>query len=510
VGEIGFLPAIVLPLQLVGLVAIWRRWLYVAQREHYLPGSTIRFAFRWSVAGIANVLAAVLLTVLALAAWAPAPLGVVSAAVLGVIAAFWPFGLSAKGMAWTARVKRLAGLAAAGAAVFLGLTWWWLGVRGLLAGLAAVTLGSDLVMDLAMRVAWPIERRLQRQWVEKARTRLRQVGPGVVAITGSYGKTTAKEYVRRTLGLAGPTMASPASFNNAMGLSRAVNEHLAPGTKWFVAEMGAYGPGEVRAMCEWLPPDIAAITAIGPVHLERFGSLDVTLSSKAEIFERARVAVVNADDERLAAHADVLEASGKRVIRCGTTPGLDVTVSDAGDSWTATIDGTVVEHIPKVPFATNLAVALGIGLAADVPPDGLAGAFAGAETPEHRQSIVTADGGFSIIDNTFNSNPAGAASSLALLGAFDGRKVVVTPGMVELGNMQAEENRAFGAAASRVADDVVVVKRTNRRALLEGAAEGSATVHGFPDRDTAVAWVRAHLGPGDAVLYENDLPGHYP
>jgi UDP-N-acetylmuramoyl-tripeptide--D-alanyl-D-alanine ligase len=509
VPEAGVLVPLV-AVQLAGLMAIWRRWLYVAQREHYLPGSTIRFAFRWSAAGAANVLAAVVLTLLAVGAWWPAPTGRYAAGALAVIALIWPFGLSATGMAWTARAKRLVALSAAGAALFVSVMWWWLGVRGLVAGLAGVTLGSDLVMDLAMRVAWPLERRLQRQWIEKARTRLRQVGPGVVAITGSYGKTTAKEYVRRTLGLAGPTMASPASFNNAMGLSRAVNEHLAPGTKWFVAEMGAYGPGEVRAMCEWLPPDIAAITAIGPVHLERFGSLDVTLSSKAEIFERARVAVVNADDERLAAHASVLEASGKRVIRCGTTPGLDVTVSDAGDSWTATIDGTVVDGIPKVPFATNLAVALGIGLAAGVPLDVLAEAFAGAETPEHRQSIVTADGGFSIIDNTFNSNPAGAASSLALLGGFDGRKVVVTPGMVELGNMQADENRAFGAAAARVADDVLVVKQTNRRALLEGAAEGSATVHEFADRDSAVAWVRAHLGPGDAVLYENDLPGHYP
>ena len=508
-AEVGVL-AVVLAVQAAGLVAIWRRWLYVAQREHYLPGSVIRFAFRWSAAGMANVAAAVVLTLFAIGAWFPAPWGWISAAALGAVAIVWPFGLSSEGMAWTTRAKRLATLASAGAALFAGVMWWWLGVRGLIGAVAGVTLGSDLVVDLAMRVAWPIERRLQGRWIEKARGRLRQVGPGVVAITGSYGKTTAKEYVRRTLGLSGPTMASPASFNNAMGLSRAVNEHLAPGTKWFVAEMGAYGPGEVRAMCEWLPPDIAAITAIGPVHLERFGSLDVTLSSKAEIFERARVAVLNADDERLAAYADVLEASGKRVIRCGTTPGLDVTVTDAGETWTASVAGTVVEGIPKVPFATNLAVALGIGLAADAPLDGLAEAFEGAETPAHRQSVVTAEGGFSIIDNTFNSNPAGAASSLEVLAGFGGRKVVVTPGMVELGHLQAEENRRFAAAAAEVADDVVVVKRTNRKALLEGAAPGSATVHEFPDREAAVAWVRANLGEGDAVLYENDLPGHYP
>jgi len=119
-------------------------------------------------------------------------------------------------------------------------------------------------------------------------------------------------------------------------------------------------------------------------------------------------------------------------------------------------------------------------------------------------------GGLQIIDDTFNSNPAGAAAALENLGALagDGRKVVVTPGMVELGRRQAAENAAFAASALAVADQLVVVGETNRAALLKGA--GSGAVVTLPDRQAAVDWVRANLGAGDSVLYENDLPDHYP
>jgi UDP-N-acetylmuramoyl-tripeptide--D-alanyl-D-alanine ligase len=99
---------------------------------------------------------------------------------------------------------------------------------------------------------------------------------------------------------------------------------------------------------------------------------------------------------------------------------------------------------------------------------------------------------------------------LAEVGEPGGRRVVVTPGMVELGPRQAAANREFAAAAARVADDLVIVGATNRRALLAGAADGGAAVTTVDDREAAVAWVRGRLGAGDAVLYENDLPDHYP
>jgi UDP-N-acetylmuramoyl-tripeptide--D-alanyl-D-alanine ligase len=142
---------------------------------------------------------------------------------------------------------------------------------------------------------------------------------------------------------------------------------------------------------------------------------------------------------------------------------------------------------------------------------------------EHRLSAVPSSTGVIILDDTYNSNPAGARSALQALAtaghayAADPsgghRLAVVTPGMVELGSAQFADNREFGAAAASVATDLVIVGRTNRRALEAGSqlvAGSAARVIRARHRDQAVAWVRHHLTSGDVVLYENDLPDHYP
>jgi UDP-N-acetylmuramoyl-tripeptide--D-alanyl-D-alanine ligase len=288
-------------------------------------------------------------------------------------------------------------------------------------------------------------------------------------------------------------VASPASYNNRSGLARTINEHLVPGTEVLVAEMGTYGPGEIADMCAFVPPDIAAITAIGPVHLERMKTEDAIAEAKAEIFERAAVAVLNADDPRLAALADRLEAAGgKKVLR--------VTAADGAGG-------------PDGAPPTNVAVAVAIARQLGVPDEVVASRLPTLPTAAHRLTISTGTTGATVIDDTYNANPAGGRAALAALqrhGTSEGRRVVVTPGMVELGSRQFEENQRFAAAATAVATHIVIVGHTNRRALQQGAAEGRIQVVLVDTRQDAVSWVQEHLGPGDAVLYENDLPDHFP
>ncbi len=499
---------------LAAAVPLGLRWLRVAQREHYLPGSVTRFLVRWWLSTPLNVTIG-FAAVAALVGAVLTDLGLWFVLIAAALGAVFPVGLPARGttsaLAWTDRLKKVA-FTTGGLAVLVTAVVSLIPGSDYAAGLIFGLFAIDVLVDVALVVLAPIEKRSQRKWIDKARAGMRMVGPSVVAITGSYGKTTTKEYVRRVLAASAPTVASPASFNNAMGLARTVNEHLSPGTEWFIAEMGSYGPGEIGSLCEWIPPDIAAITAIGPVHLERFGSLDTTLRSKAEITERARTVVLNVDDERLAGLADELEASGKRVVRTGVeSEEVAVRVTPAEDGWAVVVDGAEVARLPAVPFPTNLALAVGIGVAAGVALDGMAEAFADSDTPDHRQSVTLGKGGFWVIDDTFNSNPAGAEAALELLaGTGTGRRVVVTPGMVELGREQASANEAFGERAAEVADDVVIVKRTNRVALRKGANTGQADVRFAPSRDEAIEWVRATLRQGDVVLYENDLPDHYP
>ncbi len=202
-----------------------------------------------------------------------------------------------------------------------------------------------------------------------------------------------------------------------------------------------------------------------------------------------------------------------------------------GEAVDVTVAGEVLATAVAVPTGTqptNLACALAVALAVGV--DGPIAVERLADLPpvDHRLQAVPSAAGFAVLDDTYNSNPAGARAALAALRAVGGggRRVVVTPGMVELGSRQRQENRRFGAAIAGSADDLVVVGRTNRRALVAGATGGDSAVPGpsgdgpgapprvavtlVPDRPAAVDWVRARLGPGDAVLYENDLPDHYP
>lgn len=479
------------------------RWLRVAQREHYLPPSVASFAGRWWTTGPANLLLlAAMIAGLVGSWWSPWWGLLVPAAQVG------PIGLGVRGrtssLAWTKRLRRVCYLSGLLVAAVLAL--------GVVAGSAfVVCLGVFLLpalVDLALLALGPIEHRMGDRWVEQASRRLAASGARVVAITGSYGKTTTKQYTAHLLGGSMRVVASPASFNNRMGLARAINEHLVPGTDVFVAEMGTYGPGEIAELCSWLTPEVSAMVAVGPVHLERFGSEEKIVAAKSEILDRARHGVIAVDHPLLAALAgERAESLDVITVSAGGAPARVQTGGGA-----LQVDGEQVASIPGSVLALNLGVAVGIGIALGVPLATMVERIPGLTRPEHRLSVSRSESGITVVDDTYNSNPAGAILALATLAAQggNGRKVVVTPGMVELGGEQGARNEELARSAAAVADDLVVVGRTNRTALLTGARGGRAKVTVVSSRDEAVGWVRKHLAAGDTVLYENDLPDHYP
>jgi UDP-N-acetylmuramoyl-tripeptide--D-alanyl-D-alanine ligase len=506
-----------LGLAVVALSLAYLRWLRVAQREHYLSGTTVRFARRWWLTtGVNRALAVAGLAGALVSAWY-APAGLVAVAV----AAVGPIGLRLKGttspLAWTGRLRRLAGTSTVAAAVVIGVAgaggWHLAFVAGCFCGL-----GAPGLVDLGLWVTKPLEARLLRPYVERARHRLQAVAPRVVAVTGSYGKTTTKGYIAHLAAGRLSVVATPASFNNTAGLARAINDHLATGAQVFVAEMGTYGPGEIASMCSWVPPEVSVITAIGPVHLERMRSLERIAEAKAEILDKARVAILNVDYPLLAELAQKAEEEGKTVWRCSSQGRADVTVSahSGGLRVVAAHFGTEMDFVvPAAPEVEpgNVACAVATALSLGVPAATVQARLAGLPGAPHRRSAQYGANGARVIDDTYNSNPAGAKAALGLLavtGTPGGKKVVVTPGMVELGAVQARENANFAASAGTVATDLVVVGHTNARSLLAGAHAAGLPARRARNRQAAVAWVAAHLGPPDAVLYENDLPDHYP
>ncbi len=410
---------------LVASVPAGIRWLRIAQREHYLPPAVATFAGRWWTSGQVNIVLLALMVVgLVGAWWSPWWAFLVPAAQIG------PVGLGIKGrtspLAWTGRLRRVAALSGLLAlAVFLtGAVW----DSGFFVGIGLFLLPA--LIDLALLALGPFERAMGSRWVAQASDRLASSGARVVAITGSYGKTTTKRYVAHLLSGSFRVVASPASFNNRMGLARAINEHLAPGTEVFVAEMGTYGLGEIADLCSWVHPEVAAIVAIGPVHLERFKTEERIVNAKSEILDGARAGVIAIDHPLLAELARQSEGS-MELITVSSIEGGHIEVRE-GEVW---VEGRALAPVPIGALEVNLGVAIGICMALDVDLDAVLSRLEGLPQAEHRQSVSQSDRGFMVIDDTYNSNPAGARLALERLDELSdgGRGVLVTPGMVELG-----------------------------------------------------------------------------
>jgi UDP-N-acetylmuramoyl-tripeptide--D-alanyl-D-alanine ligase len=491
------------------------RWLRVMQREHYIAGSALATARRWAQRRPPNQLLAALAAataLIALARWWPVPAAAAAVLAAAAAAAFplgLPLGGASQRLVWTHRLIRLAVccvlLEAIVAAALLALRWP--------AALGALAVAVPAVIDAGAFVAAPLEARLARRFRTAAQATLGQVAPRVIAVTGSYGKTSTKNHIRDLLSGVFDVVASPASWNNAAGLARTVNEYVTPGTQFLVAEMGTYGPGEIAAMCSWVRPEIGIITAIGPMHLERMKTLDNVTRAKAEILAGTRVAILNVDDDRLAELAGSVR--GPEVIRCGTRrqADLDLSLERAADGVTVRYRGQVLGSFAPPPgvHLGNVGCALAAALAAGAPPAAVIGRVGELAVPAHRAAQGVSESGLIVIDDTYNSNPAGARHALeALDAAVAGprRRAVITPGMVELGPGQDEENRSFAAAVAKVGAVLVVVGWTNRRALVAGA--GGGVVVTVASRAAARDWVRSALTAGDGVLWENDLPNHYP
>ena len=498
----------------LSLVAQVVRWLRVAQREHYIAGSSFVFFVRWmrmrrqmvfSTLGVASGVGAFLFSPRA------------GAVVFAVFLTFSPLGLSVRGrtsaLAWTRRLKTLAGATALVMSVSAAAAYW-VGQQSDVAGWAmavVMVVLAPLYVDLASFLMTPVEHRLSQSFVDRAAERLRKVNPRIVAVTGSYGKTSTKHHIAELLGATSGVVPTPRSFNNRAGLSRAINENLVDGTRVFIAEMGTYGPGEIADLCAWCPPEIAVITAIGPVHLERMKTLETIESAKFEITQHATTVIVNHDDPRLRTWVEPLRVAGKKVVTAGTTPECDVAVREDRERWQILRGGHEVAEVLPVAGVrpSNVACALAVSFELGLDVYDVATRIGHLTPPQHRLTVLRAPSGLTIIDDTFNANPSSAVVALEALRSVpvNGRRFVVTPGLVEMGREQFEANRTFARLVRESGCELVIVAATNAAALREGFG---GSPQRFGTRDDAVTWVRKNLSADDAVLYVNDLPDHYP
>ncbi|MCC6983549.1 MAG: UDP-N-acetylmuramoyl-tripeptide--D-alanyl-D-alanine ligase [Bauldia sp.] len=422
----------------------------------------------------------------------------------------------------TARARRILWVAmalAAVAAIMVALTPW------LIAWVIPIQL-LPLALALANLLLMPAERQAGNRFVAEAREKLAKLRPTVIAVTGSYGKTSVKTLLGHVLQFRAPTLITPGSVNTPLGITRVVREQLTPAHQYFVVEMGAYGRGSIARLCDLTPPDFGIVTAIGPAHYERFRTLEETATAKSELSEavlaKGGKVVVNGDILAFATPKRLLDRNRARFVTVGMS-GADLAVTGSEE----TPDGIHVDvfwrgqpHRIFAPLhgshqATNLALAFAAAAEIGMTPEEIVSALRSAPQAAHRLEVKLLPGGAKLIDDAYNSNPAGFASALGLLTLLrreGGRRILVTPGMVELGERHDEEHARLGALAAGHADLAYVVQPERIPSFVasfrEHARNGQelATFLSFGDADAAL---QRTLGPLDVVLIENDLPDLY-
>jgi UDP-N-acetylmuramoyl-tripeptide--D-alanyl-D-alanine ligase len=386
--------------------------------------------------------------------------------------------------------------------------------------------GAPLLVILANLLLAPLQYTINARYLSTARKRLRQYAPTVIGITGSYGKTSTKYFLHTILSERYNTLKTPQSFNTLMGVCRVVNDELQPQHQVFIVEMGAYQRGSIRKLANFVRPQIGILTAIGPQHLERFKTLDNIEAAKYELIAAlpaAGVAVFNNDDQRCRKLADHTERI--KVWRYGLDnipPGPGVWAEEMHQSTQGLTFTLVDSRGNRVPTHTillgrhnvlNLLGASCIALEMGLTLEEVARAIPKIQPAPHRLQLLHGAGGVIVIDDSYNANPIGAAEALEALRKFQtGRRVLVTPGMVELGAIEVEQNEAFGVRAAQVCDYVLLVGPRQTQAILRGLEREHfprERIRVVRDLAEATSELRGLVQAGDVVLFENDLPDLY-
>lgn len=395
-----------------------------------------------------------------------------------------------------------------------------------------VSLGVILMICIfswvfAIAAVWllkPVEASINRKYWNEAYSILQSMPDlKIVGITGSYGKTSTKHYLQRILSEHFNVLMTPGSYNTPMGVIRTVREMMKPYHQVFICEMGAKQPGDIKEICDLVHPRIGIVTAVGPMHLESFKSMDNVQKTKFELIDALPAdgfGVINNDFEWCASRV----VTNVRAVRYGvaTTDGCDYRAEDVRytpDGTTFVVagtDGTHIElrtHLVGECNISNLVAAVIVAIHMGVTESEIRRAVAAIDQVEHRLNVKRTPGGVTIIDDAFNSNPSGSRMAVDVLAQFNqGKRIIVTPGMIELGSEQERLNRELGEHIGKNVDVAVIVGAYNRQPLYEGIKstdfdeKNLHIVDSFADSQVLLAKI---LKSGDTVLYENDLPDSF-
>jgi UDP-N-acetylmuramoyl-tripeptide--D-alanyl-D-alanine ligase len=381
--------------------------------------------------------------------------------------------------------------------------------------------GIFFLIPLANLLLHPVQTAINNWYIRDAQKMLR---PDliVIGITGSYGKTSVKTYIAQLLSIKYNVYATPGSFNTPMGIVRSIREGLEPSHQVFVCEMGARHMGNIKELCGIVPPTHGVLTAIGPQHLETFKTLENIAATKFALIEAVPPegkAFLCRSYEKIRERAGdfpnavLYAASGDETLdiraenMTAGAGGLSfdiVTKTGERESFTCALLGR--HNVENITAAAAVALHMGIPLADMVP------LVRNLKPAKHRLEILPKGPGLTVIDDAYNSNPDGAAAALEALSLFGGIKIIITPGMVELGELEEAENRTFGEKIAAVCDYTALVGEKQSAPILEGVLSvgyDMDRVKVFSSFKEAYQWAESIEADEKVILLENDLPDNY-
>lgn len=377
------------------------------------------------------------------------------------------------------------------------------------------------IVFLAYLINEPLERLIRRYYLRLAVNKLSNSKVIKIGITGSYGKTSVKEILKTILSQKYRVLATPASFNTPLGIAKTV-KFLDSTHDVFIAEMGARAKGDIKELAKMVRPAYGVITGVNNQHLETFGSIENTIQTKYELFENLAddgVGIFSVDDENSLALYNRF-CGEKYLAGIASDDGLvtatEIKTDVKGMEFTLNIKGEEPIRCYTVLLGThsvkNICLAAAVAYKLGMKPIEIALGINRIQSIGHRLELMPNNKNIVIIDDSYNSNEAGTVAAMEVLDTFKGRKIVLTPGLVELGKAENLANFNLGKILAAHADIVIVVGKHNAEMLINGLKEGGMpreNIKFAKSLNKGNALLNEMVEEGDVVLFENDLPDNY-
>ena len=369
---------------------------------------------------------------------------------------------------------------------------------------------------IANIINYPIEYGIRKHYINDAKKILKNM-PNliVIGVTGSYGKTSVKNFLVKTLSAKYEVLTTPKNYNTTMGVVKTIREELKPIHQIFVCEMGATKIGDIKEICDIVNPKFGVITSIGPQHLESFKTIENIIKTKFELYDSVNknggITFLNYDNEYLA------KQNRSNTLAYGiNNEKLDYNAYNLKSSSQG-----LSFSINNVDFKTkligrhnivNITGAIAVANYLEIPLDRLVPRVREFKSVEHRLQLIS-KGNLNIIDDAYNSNPVSSKSAIDTLSEFDGTKIIVTPGLIELGGDEEKYNFEFGEYMCDVCDYIFLVNSTISKYVLNGINSkkyNNDKIFMVNSPQEAVMQI-TNFGLNDkiTVLLENDLPDNY-